>query len=596
MPTQSLLPAPKQRFYQSGGAVNAGGKVFTYAPGTNTKKATYSDSAGLVPNANPILLDARGEAIIYGTGSYKVVLALSTDADPPTSPIWSQDGVTIISDVTVANSNAADSAAAAAASAASIAKSTATAALISAIRINGFFPQPTTRVAAANIPAVVVGVAGAASTLNARASGQPLMLLSDTKFKWLSGPTSQDGNLYWQTRGAWYGASRTSQYASFEFNHTGTDFELATLGGFNATTNAIRVLVNGQIANSAGTIPTDGSLYFVRYTFPTSGNRRIRIEADSGRFRGVNVVAATEVAATGRTYPLITVMGDSFVEATGATRGYGGEVAVFAQLLGTNTAIQGVGATGILNPGTGGKVAWTDATRLTDLTMSGVTDALGVSTAPAMGVVMLSINDQGAIVAWWNGAATFEAAINKAVYTLIDAWQAANPGKPLVFFGPTWTTGTPQLDIYRIRDAAREAVQGIGGTAANVWFIDRLGPSPLLRTGTINYTTTTGNTNSNTTMNGLASTTNVIIGSGVIGTGIPDGTRVVTVDSATQVTLSNAATATAVGVAVTFKNDQAALYTNVQAGDVTHPDQRGHNYDGLWMAEQVRRLILAEFA
>ena len=90
---QTLAPAPKLHLHKNDGTLNAGGKVFTYAPGTNTKKTTYSDSAGLVPNANPIILDARGEATIYGTGTYKVVHSLSTDTDPPVAPIWSQDNV-----------------------------------------------------------------------------------------------------------------------------------------------------------------------------------------------------------------------------------------------------------------------------------------------------------------------------------------------------------------------------------------------------------------------------------------------------------------------------------------------------------------------
>ena len=36
------------------------GLIYTYAAGGTTPKATYSDSAGLVPNANPIVLGADG--------------------------------------------------------------------------------------------------------------------------------------------------------------------------------------------------------------------------------------------------------------------------------------------------------------------------------------------------------------------------------------------------------------------------------------------------------------------------------------------------------------------------------------------------------
>ena len=527
MPTQSLLPTPKQRFYQSGGAVNAGGKVFTYAPGTNTKKATYSDSAGLVPNANPILLDARGEAIIYGTGSYKVVLALSTDTDPPTSPIWTQDGVTIISDVTVANSNAADSAAAAAASAASMAKSTNTASLISAIRTNGFFPQPVFRLAANDTPTITVGAAGVASTLNASPAASPNIVASDTRLKWLSGPTTYEaGSGTWSPRGAWQGTGRDTQYASIEFNHTGTAFEFSVVGSFYTATENLRVLVNDIAVTPVALPQADGAFHYVKFVFPVSALRRIRIESANGKYRGVNVVAGTEITSTGRTYPLISIMGDSFVEGTGAgTPVMDGEGVALVRALGCNIALGAVGSTGIINPGAGGKVAWTEATRIRDLTMQGVVDAAqGVSTAPALGIVCMSINDQGLAAALWSPFGTsFQAAINNRCWALIDAFRTANSGKPLLFYGPTWTQTTPQLDIYRIRDAAQEACAGL----ANVWFIDRLGPYPVLRSGANAFVSATGDTtNGNAAIINISSTTGMVGNAGIEGPGITAGARI----------------------------------------------------------------------
>jgi len=59
----------------------AGGKMFFYEPGQTTiLKTTFSDSAGLIANANPVILDANGfEPDIFGTGSYNVVLKSSLD-------------------------------------------------------------------------------------------------------------------------------------------------------------------------------------------------------------------------------------------------------------------------------------------------------------------------------------------------------------------------------------------------------------------------------------------------------------------------------------------------------------------------------------
>lgn len=70
----SLMPEPRQRYYNNDGTVAAGCLLHTYAAGTSTPKATYTDSAGLVPHDNPIVLDAKGEAVIYWTGNYKVDL------------------------------------------------------------------------------------------------------------------------------------------------------------------------------------------------------------------------------------------------------------------------------------------------------------------------------------------------------------------------------------------------------------------------------------------------------------------------------------------------------------------------------------------
>lgn len=76
----SLMPTGKQQFFDSpNGRPLSGGKLYTYAAGTTTPKATYSDAAGTVQNANPIILDSRGEALIYWSGSYDIVLKDAND-------------------------------------------------------------------------------------------------------------------------------------------------------------------------------------------------------------------------------------------------------------------------------------------------------------------------------------------------------------------------------------------------------------------------------------------------------------------------------------------------------------------------------------
>lgn len=84
----SLLPPGKQCYLDNAGKPLVGGKVYTYLAGTSTPKNTFSDSAGLVPLPNPVILDSRGEAQIFWTGSYKVVLKDALD-----NTIWSVDNV-----------------------------------------------------------------------------------------------------------------------------------------------------------------------------------------------------------------------------------------------------------------------------------------------------------------------------------------------------------------------------------------------------------------------------------------------------------------------------------------------------------------------
>lgn len=96
MTVEQLAPYPVQQFTDANGVLLAGGKLFTYAGGTSTKLATYTDNAGSTPNTNPIILNARGECQIWipPATAYKFVLAPATDTDPPTNPIWTVDQIT----------------------------------------------------------------------------------------------------------------------------------------------------------------------------------------------------------------------------------------------------------------------------------------------------------------------------------------------------------------------------------------------------------------------------------------------------------------------------------------------------------------------
>jgi len=85
----SLMPPGKQQYFAASGAPLAGGKLYTYAAGTSSPLSTYSDKAGVTPNTNPVILDARGEAsVFWGPAGYKAVLKDANDV-----LIWTQDNL-----------------------------------------------------------------------------------------------------------------------------------------------------------------------------------------------------------------------------------------------------------------------------------------------------------------------------------------------------------------------------------------------------------------------------------------------------------------------------------------------------------------------
>ena len=86
--TANLNPQAKQQYFATNGTFLSGGKVYTYAAGTSTPKDTWADSGQTTVNANPVVLDSRGEASIFWSGNYKVVLK-----DAAGATIWTMDNV-----------------------------------------------------------------------------------------------------------------------------------------------------------------------------------------------------------------------------------------------------------------------------------------------------------------------------------------------------------------------------------------------------------------------------------------------------------------------------------------------------------------------
>jgi hypothetical protein len=81
-----LLPNGKQSFFDGAGNPLANGKVYFYLPNTSTPATTYQDASGTAANPQPVALDGNGQAVIYGSGSYRQVVE---DVNGVT--IWDQE-------------------------------------------------------------------------------------------------------------------------------------------------------------------------------------------------------------------------------------------------------------------------------------------------------------------------------------------------------------------------------------------------------------------------------------------------------------------------------------------------------------------------
>ena len=86
MTTATILPLPRACFFDANGNPLASGLVYTYIVNTTTPKTTWQDSGEATPNTNPIVLDANGSCLMYGNGSYSLVV---TDALGNNVPAYS---------------------------------------------------------------------------------------------------------------------------------------------------------------------------------------------------------------------------------------------------------------------------------------------------------------------------------------------------------------------------------------------------------------------------------------------------------------------------------------------------------------------------
>lgn len=99
-----MSPSPAFDILGTTGAPASGYQMFSYAGGTTTKLAAFTDSTGLTTLPNPIILNTRGDVAASSVGTstglwidptltYKFVFTTPTAGDPPATSIWTLDNV-----------------------------------------------------------------------------------------------------------------------------------------------------------------------------------------------------------------------------------------------------------------------------------------------------------------------------------------------------------------------------------------------------------------------------------------------------------------------------------------------------------------------
>lgn len=100
MSTAQLVPVNKQQFLDGNGKPLASGQLFTYAAGTTSPQAAYTDETAVTPLTNPVTLDVNGLATVFLRTDlgYKLVLK-----DSLGNLIWTQDNIWIVNPSSIDN-------------------------------------------------------------------------------------------------------------------------------------------------------------------------------------------------------------------------------------------------------------------------------------------------------------------------------------------------------------------------------------------------------------------------------------------------------------------------------------------------------------
>lgn len=369
--------------------------------------------------------------------------------------------------------------------------------------------------------------------------------------------------------------------ADFMFDGTTLEIQFKGLAGF------YRLRVDGELVSATpGTVTNTGSTYFLPITFASRRARRITFESSGLVFGGVTTGPNDTVWKPSLRSPRVIVLGASYTEGTGSDAGAASNwVRKFSEHMGwLDTWASGVGGTGYLNPGVGGRVK-VGARLANDCTQWAPDIVIWAGDLP--------YND-------YAGSVVTAAQVQAEALADYQAVQSANPNAIQIAFGPWWHGGVENMPVALLdfRDAVKAAA-----AAAGIYFLDIL-EMPL---GTVAATTLSSGSAVSATSLSVAAP--VPIRSTIeVGTGSTRERRVVTnvsgtgpytltvaamanthsaADPVTQVGPSFWTGAGHVGATTGAGNSDLYVFT-----DGIHPAQAGHDALGALCGSMISRQVL----
>jgi lysophospholipase L1-like esterase len=352
-----------------------------------------------------------------------------------------------------------------------------------------------------------------------------------------------------------------------DFLFDGTTIELQ----FKGMAFFLRLRVDGELVSATPvTVTATGSTYFLPITFGSRAIRKISVETSGFVFGGVTTGPNDTIEKAVTPAPRCIVIGDSFVEGTGATGSNAtGWVRRLGECLGiSDTWASGLGGTGYLQT-SGSRAKFRDRI---------VTDCINYN--PDMYVLAGGLNDYASFTA---------AAIGAEVATLCAQLKAALPNANGIVMSPFWRNGVETIptNFLDAKDAIKSAALTAGMT-----FVDVI-EMPL--TGAPQSTTLAAQANAGATSLSLVGA--VPVGTTVeIGTGATRERRVTTTltgtgpytAAVTALTSTHASgqTVTVVGSCMWTGTGKVGATTGsgnsdlLVSNDGVHPSQAGHEMLG----------------